>query len=98
MGITRDSIFTILNDMGFKYKIDKITKNDLFEADEVFYCGSASEVTPIISIDDKKISNGNVGEITSKLKTMYMDIVFAKSDTHLSWLTFPRKIKIICNE
>ena len=46
----------------------------------------------------KKIAKGDVGKITSKLKNMYMDIVLAKSEAHLSWLTFLRKIKIKCNE
>ena len=61
-------------------------------------CNTASEVTPVISIDDKKISDGNVGEITSKLKNLYMDIVLGESETHLPWLTFLRKIKTECNE
>ena len=57
------------------------------DADEIFFTGTASEVTPVISVDDKDIKNGNIGSITSKLKNLYMDIVVGKSDSHKSWLT-----------
>ena len=67
--------------------IKDITCEELFDADEIFFTGTASEVTPVISVNDKEINNGNVGTITSKLKETYMDIVLGKSDNHLSWLT-----------
>jgi branched-chain amino acid aminotransferase len=88
MGITRDTIFTILKEMGFVYKIDKITKENLFNADEVFYCGSASEVTPIREIDDHKVSGGKAGELTLKLQKMYYEIVRGKHQQYYHWLTF----------
>ena len=88
MGITRDSIFTILKDMGYEYKIDKISKNDLFEADEVFYCGSASEVTPIREIDNHKVGDGNAGNLTLKLQKMYYEIVRGEHKQYYDWLTF----------
>ena len=88
MGITRDSIFTILKDMGFEYKIDKITQEDLFNADEVFYCGSASEVTPIRQIDDHLVSNGTAGEKTLELQNMYYEIVRGQHEKYFNWLTF----------
>ena len=88
MGITRDSIFTILKDMGYEYKIDKISKNDLFEADEVFYCGSASEVTPIREIDNHKVGDGNAGDLTLKLQKMYYEIVRGEHKQYYDWLTF----------
>ena len=88
MGITRDSIFMILKDMGFEYKIDKISKNDLFNADEVFYCGSASEVTPIREIDNHLVGNGKAGELTLELQKMYYEIVRGKHEKYFNWLTF----------
>ena len=88
MGITRDSIFTILKNMGFEYKIDIITQDDLFNADEVFYCGSASEVTPIRQIDDHFVSNGKAGELTLKLQKLYYEIVRGQHEEYFKWLTF----------
>ena len=58
MGITRSTLFTLIKDMGYEYKIADISKDELFNADEVFYCGSASEVTPIRQIDNHMVSNG----------------------------------------
>ena len=88
MGITRDTIFTILKEMGFEYKIDKITKENLFNADEVFYCGSASEVTPIKEIDDHKVSGGKAGKLTLQLQKMYYEIVRGEHKQYYHWLTF----------
>ena len=88
MGITRDSIFTILKDMGFEYKIAKITKDDLFNADEVFYCGSASEVTPIREIDDHIVGNGQAGKLTLELQKMYYEIVRGEHEQYYNWLSF----------
>ena len=88
MGITRDSIFTILKNMGFDYKIDRITQDDLFNADEVFYCGSASEVTPIRQIDNHIVSNGKAGKLTLKLQKLYYEIVRGEHKEYFNWLTF----------
>ena len=91
MGITRDSIFTILNDMGYKYKIDTISKDDLFNADEIFYCGSASEVTPIRAIDDHLVSDGKAGDLTLRLQKLYYEIVRGEHEKYFNWLTFVNK-------
>ena len=88
MGITRDSIFTILDDMGFEHKVDTITLDDLYAADEVFYCGSASEVTPIKAIDEHIVGSGKAGELTLKLQEKYYDIVRGKHEKYFPWLTF----------
>ena len=65
-----------------------MTLDEVLNADEVFFTGTASEITPVISVDDKKINHGAIGEITSSLKQIYMNIVFGKSDSHLNWLSF----------
>ena len=88
MGITRDSIFKILKDMGIDYKVDIITKDDLFNADEIFYCGSASEVTPIREIDKHIVGNGQIGTLTLKLQGMYYEIVRGMKEEYFNWLTF----------
>ena len=88
MGITRDSIFTILKNMGYEFKIDKITQDDLFNADEVCYCGSASEITPIREIDDHIVGNGEAGKLTLELQKMYYEIVRGKHKEYYHWLSF----------
>ena len=88
MGITRDTLITLIKDMGYKYKVEKITKDQLFAADEVFYCGSASEVTPIRSIDDHKVGNGTSGKLTLQLQEKYYEIVRGKHQKYFDWLTF----------
>ena len=88
LGITRETIIQLCSELNIPIVIKDMTCDDLFSADEVFFTGTASEVTPVISIDDKEINNAQIGPITSKLKKLYMDIVLGKSDSHLSWLTF----------
>jgi len=88
MGITRNTLFTLIEEMGYKYKIDTISKEELFDADEVFYCGSASEVTPIKQIDDHFVGTGKAGELSLKLQKYYYDIVRGKHEKYFKWLTF----------
>tara|TARA_B100000131_G_scaffold273449_1_gene274876 strand:+ start:2664 stop:3512 length:849 start_codon:yes stop_codon:yes gene_type:complete len=88
LGITRQTIIELCLELDIPIVIKDMTCEDLFDSDEIFFTGTASEVTPVISIDDKEINNGKVGEITSRLKSLYMNIVLGKSEPHLSWLTF----------
>ena len=74
--------------LGLNYKIANISKDELYNADEIFYCGSASEVTPIRQIDDHIVGNGNAGELTLKLQENYYDVVRGKHEKYYDWLTF----------
>ena len=87
LGITRSSIIEICQILDFKVEIHDFKLEDLVNADEVFFTGTASEVTPIRSIDDQLISNGEPGPITLKLRNYYMDIVFGKNRSFNKWLT-----------
>jgi len=86
-GITRDAILKISKDLKYKTSIKIIKKNELFSADEVFLSGTAAEITPIISINHKKIGNGKAGIITKKLMLEYSDIVMNKNKKYSHWLT-----------
>ena len=88
LGITRETIIQLCKELGIEIIIKDLTVNELVDADEAFFTGTASEVTPVVSLDDKKINNGHIGEITNQLKQLYMDIVLGKSEKHLPWLTF----------
>ena len=88
LGITRESIIKICEELSIAVKIHNFTLDDLLCADEIFFTGTASEVTPIRSIDDNLVSSsGEPGELTLKLREYYMDIVNAKNKKFLSWLS-----------
>lgn len=88
MGITRETIIDIASDIEIKSNITEITLEDILKADEAFFSGTASEITPIKSIDNELIADGNPGEITLQLRKMYLDIVHAKNDRYNKWLSF----------
>ena len=88
MGITRETVLELINDLGMKYKISNITKDDLFNADEAFFTGSASEITPIRKIDEHTFSNGKAGKLTLKIQELYYNIVRGKEPKYESWLTY----------
>lgn len=86
-GITRNSIIQIANDRGIQVEEADLTVQDVYSADEAFFTGTAAEVTPIESLDDKKIGTAP-GLITSKLKESFMNAVHGKSPDYLGWLSF----------
>ena len=86
-GITRKSIITLAKDMKLKIKVRKVSKKELKLADEIFLSGTAAEITPIVTIDKKKIGDGKVGNITKLLMNTYSDIVMKKNENYSNWLT-----------
>lgn len=86
-GITRDSIFELAEDRGYKVVIREITRSELYIADEVFLSGTAAEIIPIVRIDQNIIGNGKVGIITSELISDYTDVVMNRNKKYSEWLT-----------
>ena len=86
-GITRNTIMTLAKELGYDVVETVIKIEELYDADEVFFTGSAAEVTPIREIDDNLIGNGSRGPITEKLQTIYFDVVHGRLDVHQDWLT-----------
>jgi branched-chain amino acid aminotransferase len=86
-GITRDSIFQLAKDRGYKVGIREIARSELYIADEAFLSGTAAEITPIIRIDKNEIGNGRVGAITSEIMTDYTDLVMNRNEKYSEWLT-----------
>jgi branched-chain amino acid aminotransferase len=86
-GITRDSIFQLAEDRGYKVVIREISRSELYIAEEVFLSGTAAEITPIIKIDKNKIGNGGVGTITSEIMSDYTDSVMNRNEKYSEWLT-----------
>lgn len=87
-GITRDSIMTIARDLGYEVVEEVISRERLYAADEVFFTGTAAEVTPIRSIDHRTIGIGKRGPIAEKLQKSFFDIVEAKVEDKYGWLSY----------
>ena len=87
-GITRQSVITIAEDFGINVFEKDLTYEDLSDADEAFFTGTAVEITPVTKIDSKPIGTGARGPITKKLQETYSLIVTGQSDQYNSWLTY----------
>lgn len=87
-GITRDTIITIAREQGFEVFEKRISRDEVYIADEAFFTGSAAEVTPIREYDGRTIGDGKRGPITEKLQTLYFDYVNGRREDHLAWLSF----------
>ena len=87
-GITRDAIIKIANDLNIEVREKRITRDEMYCADEAFFTGTAAEVTPIRELDDRQIGNGGRGPITEKIQKVFFDIVKGKNDKYRSWLTY----------
>ena len=85
-GITRESIMQLAKDLGYKVTEENITRSDLLLADEVFFTGTAAEVTPVSEIDGRKIGNGVRGPITEKIQTKFFDVVKGRDSAYSKWL------------
>ena len=86
MGITRDSVITIAHDLGYEVLERKLTRSDIYTADEVFLTGTAAEVTPIREVDDRPIGNGMRGPITKEVQQTYFAAVKGEIDKYSSWV------------
>ena len=87
VGITRGSIMKIAQDMGMEIKERDVSRIELYQADEVFFSGTAAEVTAIVEIDNRKIGTGKIGEITKKIRDSYAEIVIGNNEKYNNWLT-----------
>lgn len=87
-GITRDTVITLARDLGYEVKETMMLREMLYLADEVFFTGSAAEVTPIRSIDRITIGSGKCGPITKKLQEEFFAVIEGKRADRYNWLTF----------
>ena len=79
-GITRETIFSLAQDNGLEIREKRITRDEVYVADEAFFTGSAAEVTPIRELDGRAIGNGGRGPVTEKLQSQYFDLVHGRLD------------------
>lgn len=85
-GITRNTLFVLAKEMGYEIKEKRITRDEVYIADEAFFTGTAAEVTPIREVDNRIIGDGTRGPITTQLQKAYFELVEGKSANHQQWL------------
>jgi branched-chain amino acid aminotransferase len=86
-GITRNTVFHICEDLGLKLVEKRITRDEIYIADEAFFTGTAAEVTPIRELDRVEIGAGSRGPITEKIQAAFFDIVGGRNPKYAEWLT-----------
>ena len=87
IGITRDAVINLARDIGVEVHTKRITRDDVYIADEAFFTGTAAEVTPIRELDSRTIGAGRRGPITEKLQYMFFDVVSGRADKYRHWLS-----------
>ena len=88
-GITRDTVITLARELGYTvYDQATISRGELNTADELFFTGSAAEVTPIRKVDNVEIGNGDRGPVTAEIQSAFFDLVERKTDAHDDWFTY----------
>ena len=86
-GITRKTVMTLCEEQGFKVVEKRITRDEVYIADEAFFTGTAAEVTPIREVDRRTIGKGGRGPITERLQKLYFDQVHGRREEHPEWLS-----------
>jgi len=86
IGITRETVITLAAEFGYEVRAKRITRDDLYIADEAFFTGTAAEVTPIREVDGRSIGAGRRGPITAKIQKRFFDVVNGRVARHRAWL------------
>ncbi|MBK7353744.1 MAG: branched-chain amino acid transaminase [Nitrosomonas sp.] len=87
-GITRASVIELASEIGVPIIEKRITRDEVYCADEAFFTGTAAEVTPIRELDNRVIGNGSRGPITERLQTLFFECVSGQSKKHFDWLYY----------
>ena len=87
-GITRDTIITIAKEQGLEVVEKRISRDEVYVADEAFFTGSAAEVTPIREYDERIIGSGARGPVTETIQSLYFDYVHGRRADHSEWLNY----------
>ncbi|MDO9601311.1 MAG: branched-chain amino acid transaminase [Rhodocyclaceae bacterium] len=87
-GITRATIIALADELGYQVVAKRLTRDDIYIADEAFFTGTAAEVTPIRELDGRTIGAGCRGPLTTKLQSLYFDVVNGKVPARANWLSY----------
>jgi branched-chain amino acid aminotransferase len=86
VGITRGTVIALAKELGYEVTAKRLTRDDIYIADEAFFTGTAAEVTPIREVDSRIIGAGKRGPITEKIQSLFFDVVNGKVPAHKDWL------------
>ncbi|HVA43549.1 MAG TPA: branched-chain-amino-acid transaminase, partial [Acidimicrobiales bacterium] len=89
-GITQSSVMVIAKDLGYELETTNILRSDLYTADEAFLSGTAAEIVPIRSVDDRVIGTGEPGSVSKKIQEVYFATVKGEVDRYQDWLEYVR--------
>ena len=87
MGITRASVIVLARDLGYEVVAKRLTRDDIYIADEAFFTGTAAEVTPIRELDGRVIGEGKRGPVTTQIQKLFFDVIRGKVAKYRDWLT-----------
>lgn len=87
-GITRSTVIALAEELGIKVVVGGLSREVLYTCDELFVCGTASEITPVRSVDKLPVGDGKVGPVTKKLQSLFLDIVNGRVEDTRGWLTY----------
>lgn len=88
LGITRDTVMRLAQDMGIPVRETLCTRDDLYLADEAFFTGTAAEITPIVEVDGRSIGDGKPGPLTRRLQEVFFRVVRGEEPKYEHWLTY----------
>ena len=86
-GITRNAVITLARDLGYTVIEKRITRDEMYCADEAFFTGTAAEITPIRELDDRQIGAGARGPVTARLQSLFFEVVGGRSKQYAGWLS-----------
>jgi branched-chain amino acid aminotransferase len=86
-GITRSSVIELAAELGYAVRAKRLTRDDIYIADEAFFTGTAAEVTPIRELDGRTIGEGKAGPVTKAIQKAFFDVVAGKDSKRRKWLT-----------
>lgn len=87
-GITRATVFSIAAELGYEVKEKRITRDEVYVADEAFFTGTAAEVLPIRELDGRLIGEGKRGPITEQIQSFYFDVVYGRREFNADWINY----------
>jgi branched-chain amino acid aminotransferase len=86
IGITRATVHTLAKELGYSIISKRLTRDDIYVADEAFFTGTAAEVTPVRELDNRQIGDGKRGPITTRIQRLFLDVVNGRAPAHAEWL------------
>ena len=87
-GVTRDTILVFARELGIEVREKRLTRDEVYIADEAFFTGTAAEVTPVVELDRRAIGSGRRGPVTRELQTMFFEQVSGRNNRHPEWMTY----------